>query len=83
MISILKSLDILKKLPSEIVESAATTQHFASGMRLLNPFIVRTLDHGGFVAPVILAVAELECSCWCGDHRLVARIALASLEDQN
>jgi hypothetical protein len=44
----------------EIIKGAAATKHLALGMRFLNTFIIGPLDHGGFVAPVIFAVAKFE-----------------------
>ena len=61
--------------PGVVIEVAAATQYLASSVRLLYPFVVGPIDHGRFVAPVVFAVAELECTSRSSDHWLRAIVA--------
>lgn len=65
--------------PSKVVQTAATTEEFTTGMGLLNTSILRTIDHGHLEAPVILAVAKLHGTGRGRDHVNVTSVAVQHL----
>ncbi len=63
--------------PSIIIQAAASSEHLASCIWFLDASVVGSVDHGGLVCPVIVAVAEFEGSCWGCDLGDLARISAA------
>src|ERR1700710_2252631 len=69
--------------PCKVVERGAAAEGLATGVRLLNALIIVTLDQGGLVCPVILAVAEVHSHRRSGNLLNPVRVADPSLNDQD
>lgn len=64
-----KSFPVVKRCsaawnPGVIVQTTASTKNLSSGIWFLDTSVVRSINHGSFVCPVVVAVTKLESSSW-------------------
>ena len=61
--------------PGVVVERAAATQYLSASIWFLDSSVLRPIDHGSFVLPIIFAATQLKGTSWSGDFRDLGRIA--------
>lgn len=69
--------------PGEVVQRRAPTKRLTPRVGLLDAFVVVTLDQGGLVRPVVLAVPELHGFRGRGDLLVLMGVANTSLDDED
>lgn len=53
--------------PCIVIETAAATQNLSSRVRLLNPGVVRAINHRRLIFPIVGSIAAFECARGSGD----------------
>lgn len=69
--------------PGKVVGAGTAAENFATGIGLLDSFIVVALDHGGLVGPVMLATAQAERLGWSRDVFELVWIPDPGFDDQD
>lgn len=59
-----------------IVQATTPTKDFTTSVWFLDTSVVRSINHGGLVRPVIVTITKFESPSWSGDFRDLAWVAL-------